>query len=58
MVYIDPANFPWRAVVKSWIESLPSHSYNDDRRRVLNNYFKNYLENILNLTENMTEMVK
>ncbi|KAA6356746.1 MAG: putative dynein heavy chain, partial [Streblomastix strix] len=58
MVYIDPQNFPWRAVVKSWIEALPSNTFNADRKKVLNNYFRNYLENILNLTENMLEMVK
>ncbi|KAA6378545.1 MAG: putative dynein heavy chain, axonemal [Streblomastix strix] len=58
MVYIDPQNFPWRALVKSWIEELPSNTFNADRKKVCNNYFKNYLEIILNLTENMLEMVK
>ncbi|KAA6369667.1 MAG: hypothetical protein EZS28_034807 [Streblomastix strix] len=46
------------AVIKSWIEALPSNTFNADRKKVLNNYFRNYLENILNLTENMLEMEK
>ncbi|KAA6395111.1 MAG: hypothetical protein EZS28_009363 [Streblomastix strix] len=58
MVYIDPNNISQRAVVKSWIEALPSNTFNADRKKVLNNYFSNYLENTPNLNENMLEMEK
>ncbi|KAA6375583.1 MAG: hypothetical protein EZS28_028892 [Streblomastix strix] len=58
MVYIDPNNFLWRAVVKSLIGAIPSNTLNSIKKKVCNNYFKNYLENILNLNENMFEMEK
>ncbi|KAA6386336.1 MAG: hypothetical protein EZS28_018134 [Streblomastix strix] len=58
MVYIDPDKFLWRAAVKSLIGAIPSNTLNSIKKNVCNNYFRNYLENILNLTENMLEMVK
>ncbi|KAA6399628.1 MAG: putative dynein heavy chain [Streblomastix strix] len=58
MVYIDPNNFLWKAVVKSLIGAIPSNVLNSNKKNGCNNYFRNYLENILNLTENIYRVYK
>ncbi|KAA6395113.1 MAG: hypothetical protein EZS28_009365 [Streblomastix strix] len=58
MVYIDPNNFLWKAVIKSLIVAIPSNVFNSYEKKVRNNYFRNNLENILNQFVNNFEMVK
>jgi dynein heavy chain len=57
MVYIDPATFPWIALVQSWVEKFPPKVWNQERKDVLINIFQMFMDKLLDAIHPLKEYI-